>query len=242
METTIMAKKHILVVANDKTTCQGLVNQLKEVGYEGTIATTSQEALDRLREARPDAILMGLDGEGVDENLLGELRGDGDYATGAPIVVLANKGSESAALSAIDVGADDFIVKPMRASELAARLEFAMTRSRHAEAPSRAKALRAGPIFLNADRRETYIRLENGEIRPLNLTKREFALMRAMMARKNTMMTRQQLVEEAFGENTKVNPNNLGAYIHRLREKVEPDPGHPRFILTDRGLGFKVVD
>ena len=109
-------------------------------------------------------------------DLLGELRGDGDYATGAPIVVLANKGSESAALSAIDVGADDFIVKPMRATELAARLEFAMTRARHAEAPSRAKALRAGPIFLNADRRETYIRLDNGEIRPLNLTKREFAL------------------------------------------------------------------
>ena len=237
-----MAKKHILVVANDKTTCQGLVNQLKEVGYEGNIAVTSQEAKDRLREARPDAILMGLDGEGVDENLLGELRGEGDYATSAPVIVLANKGSESAALAAIDVGADDFIVKPMRASELAARLEFAVSRSRHTEAPSRAKALRAGPIFLNADRRETYVRLDNGEIRPLNLTKREFALMHALMARKNTMMTRQQLVDEAFGENTKVNPGNLGAYIHRLREKVEPDPSHPRFILTDRGLGFKVVD
>ena len=102
-----MAKKHILVVANDKTTCQGLVNQLKEVGYDGAIAVTSQEAKDRLREARPDAILMGLDGEGVDENLLGELRSEGDYSTSAPVVVLANKGSESAALSAIDVGADD---------------------------------------------------------------------------------------------------------------------------------------
>ena len=237
-----MAKKHILVVANDKTTCQGLVNQLKEVGYEGVIATTSQEAMDRLREARPDAILMGVDGEGVDEGLLGHLRGDGDYATSAPIVMLANKGQESAALSAIDVGADDFVVKPVRSSELSARLQFAINRARHAEAPSRAKALRAGPIFLNADRRETYIRLENGEIRPLNLTKREFALMRAMMARKNTMMSRQQLVDEAFGEGAKVNPTNLGAYIHRLREKVEPDPGHPRYILTDRGLGFKVVD
>ena len=130
----------------------------------------------------------------------------------------------------------------MRASELAARLEFAISRARHGQEPSRAKALRAGPIFLNADRRETYVRLDNGEIRPLHLTKREFALMHALMARKNTMMTRQQLVEEAFGENTKVNPNNLGAYIHRLREKVEPDPSHPRYILTDRGLGFKVVD
>ena len=218
------------------------MNQLKEVGYEGVVATTSQEAMDRLREARPDAILMGVDGEGVDESLLGHLRGDGDYATNAPIVMLANKGQESAALSAIDVGADDFVVKPVRSSELAARLQFAINRARHSEAPSRAKALRAGPIFLNADRRETYIRLENGEIRPLNLTKREFALMRAMMARKNTMMSRQQLVEEAFGEGAKVNPTNLGAYIHRLREKVEPDPGHPRYILTDRGLGFKVVD
>jgi two-component system response regulator RegX3 len=62
------------------------------------------------------------------------------------------------------------------------------------------------------------------------------------MARKNQMMSRQQLVEEAFGEGAPVDPLNLGAYIHRLREKVEPDPKAPRHIVTDRGLGFKIVD
>lgn len=236
-----MANKHILVVDNDKNS-QGWIQQLKDVGFEGTLATNSQDALDHLRAARPDAILLGLDGHGVDESLLGELRGDGDYVTSAPIVVLAEAGKESEALAAIDVGADDFVSRGAQPGELAARLQHAINRTRHHAEPSRAKALRAGPIFLNADRRETYLRLPNGEIRPLSLTKREFALMRALMARKNTMMSREQLVEEAFGEGARVNPTNLGAYIHRLREKVEPDPGHPRYILTDRGLGFKVVD
>ncbi len=237
-----MAQQHILVVERDKDKSQELADQLKEIGYDGTIANSSQEALDSLRAGRPDAILMTLDGNGSDQQLLAQLRGDGDYATSAPIVILAEKGNESHALSAIDTGADDFVARSASPSELAARLQFAISRTRHNEEPSRAKAMRAGPIFLNADRRETYIRLPNGEIRPLNLTKREFALMRAMMARKNTMMSREQLVEEAFGEGARVNPTNLGAYIHRLREKVEPDPGHPRYILTDRGLGFKVVD
>lgn len=237
-----MATQHILVVDNDKAKSQSLIGQLKEIGYEGTVAASAQEALDSLRAGRPDAILMGLDGNSVDQDLLSHLRGDGDYATSAPIVALAEKGHEGQALSAIDLGADDFVMRSAASSELAARLQHAINRARHSEEPSRAKALRAGPIFLNADRRETYIRLPNGEIRPLNLTKREFALMRAMMARKNTMMSREQLVEEAFGEGARVNPTNLGAYIHRLREKVEPDPGHPRYILTDRGLGFKVVD
>ena len=237
-----MAQQHILVVDNDKSKAQQLIAQLKELEFDGAVASTSQEALDSLRAARPDAILLGLDGNSVDQDLLSHLRGDGDYATSAPIVVLAESGKEGQALSAIDLGADDFIMRSAQTGELAARLRHSMSRARHNEEPSRAKALRAGPIFLNSDRRETYVRLPNGEIRPINLTKREFSLMRALMARKNTMMSREQLVEEAFGEGARVNPTNLGAYIHRLREKVEPDPGAPRYILTDRGLGFKVVD
>lgn len=237
-----MTTKHVLVVGNDKNTCQGLANQLKEVGFDASLATNTQSALDKLREARPDAILLGLNGEGVSDDFLRTLRTDGDYTTNAPVIVLAAKGNEDEAVAAIEIGADDFLVKPIRSAELAARLQVAMLRTTSREEPSRAVALRAGPVFLNADRKEAYMRLDNGEIRPLNLTKREFALLRALMARKNTMMSRQQLVEEAFGDSAAVNPTNLGAYIHRLREKVEPTPGTPRYIVTDRGLGFKIVD
>lgn len=237
-----MSNKHVLVVSNDKATCQGVASQLEEVGFEASQATSAKTALDKMREARPDAILLGLNGDGVGEDFLRTLRTQGDYATSAPVIMLTNKGSEGEAIAAVEVGADDFLVKPFRSSELAARLQIAMLKTKAIEEPSRAVALRAGPIFLNADRREAYLRLENGEIKPLNLTKREFALLRAMMARKNVMMSRQQLVEEAFGKGARVNPTNLGAYIHRLREKVEPEAGTPRYIITDRGLGFKVVD
>ena len=237
-----MTSKHVLVVGNDKTSGQAVANQLKEVGYDSTVATSIQGALDKMREARPDAIMMSLNGESVGDDLIRTLRGEGDYATSAPIIVLIGKGGEEEAIGAIEMGADDFVVKPARSSELAARLQIALHKGKSDVAPSRATALRAGPIYLNANRKECYIRLENGEIRPLNLTKREFGLMRAMMGRKNTMMSRQQLVDEAFGEGTKINPSNLGAYIHRLREKVEPNPGNPRYIVTDRGLGFKIVD
>lgn len=235
-------KTHILVVNDDKQSGQGLVTQLEEAGYTTSVAAGTKSALDKLREARPDAILLDLTPKTADDEFLQTLRGDGDYASSAPVIVMAPKGSESEAVSAISVGADDFLVKPVRAPELTARLQIAMLKNTARESPSHAVALRAGPIFLNADRREVYLRFENGEIRPVSLTKREFGLLRALMARKNQMMSRRQLVDEAFGEGAPVDPLNLGAYIHRLREKVEPDPANPRHIVTDRGAGFKIVD
>jgi two-component system response regulator RegX3 len=235
-------KTHILVIEDDKQSGQGLIAQLEEAGYATSIVTSTKNALDKLREARPDAIVLDLTPQNGDDEFLRTLRTEGDYATSAPVIVLAPKGSETEAVAAISTGADDFLVKPVRGPELAARLQVAMLRTTAREAPSRAVALRAGPIFLNADRREVYLRFENGEIRPISLTKREFGLLRAMMARKGQMMSRRQLVDEAFGEGAPVDPLNLGAYIHRLREKVEPDPTAPRHIVTDRGMGFKIID
>ncbi|HEX8464241.1 MAG TPA: response regulator transcription factor, partial [Abditibacterium sp.] len=210
-------KSHILVIEDDKQTGQSLVTQLQEAGYSTSVVNSTQTALNKLREARPDAIVLGLNAQNGDDEFLRTLRSEGDYATNAPIIVLAPKGGEGEAVAAISTGADDFLVKPIRSAELAARLQVALLRNKSSEAPSRAVALRAGPIFLNADRREVYLRFENGEIRPLSLTKREFALLRAMMSRKNQMMSRRQLVDEAFGEGAPVDPLNLGAYIHRLR-------------------------
>lgn len=235
-------KTHILVIEDDKQSGQGLIAQLEEAGYATSIVHSTKNALDKLREARPDAILLNLTPQNGDDDFLRTLRTEGDYATSAPVIVLAPKGSETEAVAAISTGADDFLVKPVRGAELTARLQVAMLKTTAREAPSRAVALRAGPIFLNADRREVYLRFENGEIRPISLTKREFGLLRAMMARKGQMMSRRQLVDEAFGEGAPVDPLNLGAYIHRLREKVEPDPTAPRHIVTDRGMGFKIVD
>lgn len=235
-------KTHILVINDDKQSGHGLATQLEEAGYSASVVTGTQSALDKLREARPDAILLDLTPRNGDDEFLQTLRGQGDYASSAPVIVMASKGGESEAVSAISLGADDFLIKPVRASELMARLQIAMLKNTSRQAPSHAVALRAGPIFLNADRREVYLRFENGEIRPVSLTKREFGLLRALMARKNQMMSRRQLVDEAFGEGAPVDPLNLGAYIHRLREKVEPDPSAPRHIVTDRGLGFKIVD
>ncbi len=236
------SKTHVLVIDDDKQTGQGLVTQLEEAGFTTSMVNSTQGALDKLREARPDAIVLDMNPRNGDTEFLRAIRSEGDYASSAPIIILAPKGGENEAVSAISTGADDFLVKPVRGAELAARLQVALLRNKHSEAPSRAVALRAGPIFLNADRREVYLRFDNGEIRPLSLTKREFGLLRALMQRKGQMMSRQQLVDEAFGEGAKVDPLNLGAYIHRLREKVEPNRANPRHIVTDRGLGFKIID
>lgn len=234
--------QRILVVADSKTNAQNVADNLAGNGFEVTVTTSAQSALDKLREVRPDAIVFGAEEGKFESGLLEQFRGEGDYATSAPILVTTPRGKEEQALAAIDMGANDFVVKPLRPGELEARLHVALRRSGENNTNPRASALRAGPIFVNADRHEAYLRYENGEVRPLRLTRREFALLAALMRRKNTMLSREELVAEAFGENARVNPKNLGAYIHRLREKVEPRMGAPRHIITDRGLGFKIID
>ena len=233
-------KTHVLVVETDKSSNHSLVSQLREAGFDATSATDAAAALEGVKSARPDAILVDVL-LATENELLGQLRGDGESSTSAPIILMAPRGAEGEAVAGIETGADDFLVKPVRGAEVVARLQVALRRSAREE-PSRAVALRAGPIFLNADRREAYVRAEDGQMRNLRLTRREFALLRALMARKNHMMSRRQIVEEAFGSSASIAPANLGAYIHRLREKVEPNPAEPRHIVTDRGLGFKIVD
>ena len=233
-------KAHVLVVENDKSTCQGLVTQLRDAGYDASPANDAKSALEGIKNVCPDAIIMDVAISAISD-VLTQLRGDSESATRAPVILLAARGSEGSAVAAMETGADDFLVKPTRASEVVARVQIALRRSAREE-PARSVALRAGPIFLNTERHEVFARGSDGQHRPLKLTRREFALLRALMARKNQMMSRQQIVDEAFGDGAPIDPANLGAYIHRLREKVEPNPAEPRHIVTDRGLGFKIVD
>ncbi len=237
-----MAKQaHILVIDGDKSIAQAAATTLHGSSNKVT-STAGDKALETVRDVRPDLILLDLTPpKGNGAQILQQLRAEGEYQTGAPVIVLVARDLEEEALAAIETGADDFLVKPFRPGELAARAQLALRRGAREEG-SRAVALRAGPIFVNADRREVFIRSATGEMRQVGLTKREFALLRALMAHKNQMMTRAQLVREGFGEHAQVEPGNLGAYIHRLREKVEPNPGIPRYIVTDRGQGFKIID
>jgi two-component system response regulator RegX3 len=229
---------HVLVIETEKSSANGLVTQLREANFEVTVAAEADAVIEIARDIRPDAIFLDIAMTRKTE-LLTHFRAQG--AAPVPVLLLVNKGEEAEATAAMSLGADDFIVKPLRPFEPVARLQMALRRAAEAP-PPRAVALRAGPIFMNVDRHETFMRGANGEEKQLHLTRREFDLLRALMTRKNQMMSRAQIVEEAFGHNARVAPANLGAYIHRLRDKVEPEPAFPRHIVTDRGLGFKIID
>lgn len=236
-----MRKANVLVIDGDKAIAQSVKTALQEAGHT-VHSTAGDKALDATRDTRPDLILLDLTPyKGNGAEVLAQLRGESEYQTNVPIIVLVARDREEEATVASESGADDFLVKPFRTTELAARVHIALRKGQREE-PNRAVALRAGPVFMHVGRREVFYRDDSGEMRPIDLTKREFNLLRALMARKNQMMTRKQLVLEAFGEHAQVEPGNLGAYIHRLREKVEPNPGIPRYIVTDRGLGFKIID
>ena len=236
-----MRNSTILVVDNDTSTADQIKTALQNTNFTVEAASPS-EALEKTQEIQPNLIVLDLSApKGNGTQILSQLRAEGEHQSGAAIVVLVGRDMEEEAMAAIETGADDFVIRPFNARELSVRIQLALRHGVRKE-PARGVALRAGPIFLNVERREVLRLEENGEMKPIPLTKREFALLRALMARKNQMMTRAQLVLEAFGPHAEVEPGNLGAYIHRLREKVEPKPGNPRYLVTDRGQGFKMID
>jgi two-component system, OmpR family, KDP operon response regulator KdpE len=220
----------ILVVDDEAAILHTLQVLLRGAGYRVETATTASEALTKAATQQPAAVVLDLllpDGRGSD--VCRELR----KWTGVPILVLSAVTDEEAKVDALDAGADDYVTKPFSSDELLARLRATLRRVR----PSGVPVLEVGELKIDLQRR-----LVTMAGRLVSLTTTEYELLCLLAGHAGKLLTQATILREVWGTARAEESTYLHVYISRLRRKLEQDPIRPRYLLTEPGLGYRLVD
>ena len=221
--------EHVLVVDDEPQILRALGVILRNAGYEVATAATKSEALDAVSVRPPDAMVLDLvlpDGSGVD--VTSEVR----TWSSLPIIVLSAVGDEREKVRALDVGADDYITKPFGTEELLARLRAVLRRaSDERDEP----VLSVGALAIDlADRRVT----RDGE--EIHLTPIEFDILRELAHHAGKLVTQRQLLQAVWGPGYDLETHYLRVHVAHIRAKIEPDPSHPSYVVTEPGVGYRL--
>lgn len=220
----------VLVIDDELQIRRFLRISLEANGYTVAEAATGLEGINRAALRRPDLVIldMGLpDMDGLD--VLRRLR----EWTAVPVIVLSVRDSDRVKVAALDAGADDYLTKPFSLQELMARLRVMQRRVGSAE---------ESPIFtsgsLQVDLNRRAVMLDGVAIK---LTPTEYALLRYMVQNAGKVLTHRQILREVWGPDYVNETHYLRVYFAQIRQKVEPDPSIPRLILTEPGVGYRLV-
>jgi DNA-binding response OmpR family regulator len=220
----------ILVVDDDRKTVELLRLYLEREGYHVRAAFDGQQALDRLRQAGPDLVVLDLMLPRVDGlDVCRAIRS----SSPVPLIMLTARSTEDDKLLGLELGADDYLTKPFSPRELVARVRAVLRRS--VEQPERAEPVaRYGGLVIDFGRHEVFL-----DEQPVALTPREFRLLRVLAANPGRVFTRFELIERAFGLDYDGLERTVDVHLSSLRRKIEPDPAEPTYVLTVYGVGYK---
>ena len=225
----------MLVVDDEESFVDALQVGLSREGFEVRVARDGAEALEEFASSAPDVVLLDvmlprLSGTDVCR----EIR----RASQVPIIMVTAKGSEIDAVVGLEVGADDYVVKPYRLRELVARVRAVLRRAERPAAEegdrASASAVAVRDVTIDPERHVVTVRGE-----PVRLPLREFELLWVLMSNAGRAMTRDQLIDKVWGSDYFGDTKTLDVHVKRLRAKVESDPSNPDRIVTIRGLGYK---
>lgn len=217
----------VLLVEDDKLLADGMCTALKREGYAVDHAARGEEALALIERAEPDLVVLDLglpDIDGV--ALLERLRGARRRALRAPVLILTARDSVDDKIRGLDAGADDYLTKPFALAELFARLRALERRSGQVASAT----IEHGRVRLNLADHSAYC--DGSEVQ---LSRREFSLLRALLERPGRIFTRDQLEQKLYSWGDEISSNTIDVHIHNLRKKLHAD-----FIKTVRGVGYLV--
>lgn len=220
----------ILVVDDEIEILRALQRSLTAHGYEVFTAGSGEDALEAITLHRPDLILLDLGLPGISGlEVCKQVRAQSNL----PIIVLSVKDTERDKVLALDLGADDYVSKPFGINEVLARVRVALRHAAHVRAGTEPTFV-AGPLKVDFAQRLVQV---NGQ--EVKLTPTEYDLLKALIKNSGKIMTRQMLLSQVWGTGYSSEAHYLHVYIGQLRRKIEPDPTHPRFILTVSGVGYR---
>jgi two-component system, OmpR family, response regulator RegX3 len=222
----------VLLVEDEESITAPLSEALSRDGFEPVIAGTAAEALELAASRSPDLVLLDLmlpDGSGLD--VCRELRS----RSTVPIIMVTARGEEMDRVVGLEVGADDYVVKPFSAREVIARIRAVLRRTAAAAAPAApADAVELGDLRVDAPRRAASLAGE-----PLELSRKEFDLLRLLVENAGRLVKRETLMSEVWDPNWWGSTKTLDVHVSALRKKLGDDPSSPRYIHTIRGVGFR---
>jgi two-component system, OmpR family, KDP operon response regulator KdpE len=219
----------ILVIDDEPQIRRIMRTTLITAGYEVDDTKTAEEGLEKVREFRPDLVLLDINMPGMGGlAACREIRADPNVA----IIMLTVHNTEAAKVEALDAGADDFVTKPFSTPELLARIRAALRRIPAGQsAPSR---LRIGEITIDFAARTVARGTSNA-----HLTPKELDLLRYLTQHANEAVPHRELLQAVWGPDYGDQVDYLRAFIKSLRKKVEPDPEHPQYIMTEPWIGYR---
>jgi two-component system KDP operon response regulator KdpE len=219
----------ILVVDDEPQILRALAANLRARDYVVDLAGTGEAALTLAQRHRPDGVILDLGLPGMDGlEVIRGLRG----WTDVPIVVLSVRDREADKIAALDLGADDYVTKPFGMGELLARVRAALRRA----APGGEEAIVETPDFtvdLAAKR------VTNAGGHDVKLTPTEWALVEVLVRNPGKLVSQKQLLHDVWGPQYGTETNYLRVYLAQIRRKLEPDPSHPRYFLTEPRIGYR---
>ena len=226
-------KKTVVLIEDEMSIAEPLRDALAMEGFDVHIGPTGAVGMSLVAEHRPDVVLLDVGLPDMDgRDVCRALRADSDV----PIIMLTARGTETDRVVGLELGADDYVVKPFSVAELAARMRAVLRRSSRTsgEPETPAAAITIGDVAL--DERTWTVTLAD---EPVTLARREFELLQLLMRNAGTVLTRERLMEEVWDANWFGPTKTLDVHISALRRKLGDDPAEPRYVHTVRGVGFR---
>ena len=224
----------ILVVDDESAIRRALRPPLVELGFQVFEASRGEEALQVLRAAVYDAVLLDVNMPGIGG--VETLRRIRAFAPRLPVLMLTVRDQEAEKVEALDLGADDYVTKPFSTRELIARIRAAV---RRVKAPLRADD---APIEIGEIRLEPVRRLVTRRVVAVHLTRKEFDILHCLMSRAGRVVTYAKLLTAVWGAECREEVEYLRTFVRQLRKKIEDDPSNPLYLLTDVYVGYRFAD
>jgi DNA-binding response OmpR family regulator len=229
-----MASELILLVEDERAVARGLLYGLRDQGFEVQWAATGQAALELVQQWRPSLVVLDIrlpDMTGYD--VCRYLRGAGHRL---PILMLTARDDEVDKVLGLELGADDYVVKPYSLRELISRIRALLRRAYGELAmPAMPATVSFGPVYVDFDRMQVLRHLK-----PVELTPTEYRLLRVLVATPQRPLSRERLIEAVWGYDGEIGSDRtVDVHMRHLRQKLEDDPAHPRWLVTVRGAGYK---
>jgi two-component system alkaline phosphatase synthesis response regulator PhoP len=223
----------VLIVEDDDVIADGMARHLEASGFDAVAVERGELGLARLRYERPDACVLDLMLPGLDGwELIETVRGEG---IGTPIVVVSARGTEGDRIRALELGADDYLVKPFSMGELVARVRAAVRRGVRAQSPDRGERIEIEELIIDPANVQAFV---DGRSAELTLT--EFRLLHALALERGRVVSREELMQRIWGRRQRYRDRTVDVFVRKLRDKIDRQSSHHTFIHTRHGVGYKL--